>query len=382
MKKQQMTSLKCLVFLQREKPRSLRGGLGLNSQWGLTTRAWTELTHRNLFGWGRALVARGDSRIHFTQNTPFFGYELSGRYKEVFIPKYGYHGDVSLSRSQSLFKYSEANINFVRKTQLSFFVNKDISKYLGLKWNVFSFESSREACTTQDCPPNPQQITSTNFKFSWDMRNNIFNPSRGYSLSFLAEWASPFLGGNKEIAFIKADMNSSIYWSFLEDYTLGFVLKGGIISAIQKSQYIPVSRAFILGGQNSLRGYDGYIGGERIPRVKYAPIETANEALQLKNKESLENVVSSQYGLVKINFRFPIFEGFKGVLFYDLGAVLLKSSSQSLLDYGHSVGLGFRYQTFLIPIGLDIAYQLPPKECIRLENKECSYYRLHFSIGW
>ena len=90
----------------------------------------------------------------------------------------------------------------------------------------------------------------------------------------------------------------------------------------------------------------------------------------------------SQYNLLKLDFRFPVFEGFKGVLFYDIGTVYLGAKNNSLVDYGHSVGLGFRYQTFLIPIGLDIAYQLPPKECIRLENQSCAYSRFHFSIGW
>ena len=368
------------VFTERKK-RTLRGGLGFNSQRGLTTQTWTELTHRNLFGWGRALAARGNGQINLTQNGPFFGYEFSGRYKEVFIPRYAYQGNINLSHSKNLFKYSENNINFFKKTQLSFFIDKNISESLKLKWNVLSFESKKEFCTNQNCPENPQQIASTNVKFSWDKRNNIFDPSKGYLLSWLTEWADPFLGSDKNIAFIKTDINSYFYWSFLENYTFGFVLKGGMISTIQNRQYIPVDRAFILGGYTSLRGYDGHIEGERLPRKKYAPIESANTALQLK-KTKKENVINSQYGLVKINFRFPIFKSFKGLLFYDLGVVSLESASQQLWDYGHSAGLGFRYQTFLIPIGLDIAHQLSPKSCIKSEDNSCSHFRFHLSIGW
>ena len=123
-----------------------------------------------------------------------------------------------------------------------------------------------------------------------------------------------------------------------------------------------------------MRGYDGNIEGERIPRDQYAPIKTANEALKLKKRGRQENVLHSRYGLINIDFRFPLFEDFKGTFFYDLGMVYLKGKNQSLLDYGHSAGLGFRYQTFLIPIGLDIAYKLQPKDG--------SDYRFHFSIGW
>ena len=245
-----------------------------------------------------------------------------------------------------------------------------------------SFESRKEFCTTQNCPENPQQIASTNLKLSWDKRNSLFDPSKGYLLSWLTEWADPILGSDKKIAFIKTDINSYFYWSVFEDYILGLALKGGMIASIWNSRYIPVSRAFILGGYTSLRGYDGNIEGERLPRKKYAPIETANSALKLKKGDTQKNVTSSQYGLMKINFRFPLFEGFKGILFYDLGAVSLENIGQKLWDYGHSIGLGFRYKTFLIPIGLDIAYQLPPKECIRLKNNKCSYSRFHLSIGW
>ena len=365
------------VFTER-KARTLRGGMGLNSQRGLTTQAWTELTHRNLFGWGRALSARASGEVNFTRKSPFIGYELSSRYKEVFIPKYAYQGNVNLSHSKKLFKYSENNINFFKKTQLSFFIDKSLSESLKLKWNVLSFESRKEFCTHQKCPENPQQIASTDIKFSWDKRNNIFDPSEGYLLSWLTEWSSPFLGSDEKIAFIKTDIHSYFYWSFFTNYILGFVLKGGMISTVQNSRYIPVSRAFILGGYTSLRGYDGHIEGERLPRKRYAPIETANSALQLE-KAKAENVTSSQYGLMKINFRFPLYEGFKGLLFYDLGVVSLKSAHQKLWDYGHSIGLGFRYQTFLIPIGLDIAFQLAPKECA---SAKCSFSKFHLSIGW
>ena len=369
------------ALFKERKTKTLRGGLGLNTQRGLTTQAWTELTHRNLFGWGRALVARASSQINLTQG-PFFEYEFSGRYKEVFIPKYAYQGNVNLSHSKNLFRYLEDNINFVQKTQLSFFIDKNINKSLSLKWNVLSFENRKEFCTSYKCPENPQQIGSTNIKLLLDERNNIFDPSEGYLLSWMTEWATPILGSDKKIAFIKTDINSYFYWSFLKNYTVGLVLKGGVISTIQNSQYLPVSRAFILGGYSSLRGYDGNIEGERLPRKKHSPIETANEALKLKRGGLEKNVTNSQYVLMKVNFSFPVFKGFKGLLFYDLGAVYLKNSSQKLLDYGHSAGLGFRYQTFLIPIGLDIAYQLSPKECIQSNGGECSFSRFHLSIGW
>ena len=363
-----------IVFKER-KPRSVRGGLGINIERGWTTRAYSEMAYRNLFGWGRALIARGSGQVNWTQRRIFLEYEISGRYKEVFVPGYGYQGDISLTQSQNVFNYSVDNINFVKKTKISFFINKNVSDDLKVRWNTLSFENRREACTKTDCPENPQRIGSTGFNVVWDKRDNIFNPSNGILSSFNMEWASPFLRSSADISFIKAELENQLYRTFIKNYTLGLTVKGGVIQTMQGSQYLPVSRAFILGGQSSVRGYDGNIEGERIPNKTVAPIETANEALQLKKKDLLENVLFSSYGLLNTNFRFPILKDLKGVLFYDLGAVYLQSQSQKIWSYRHSAGMGFRYQTFLIPIGLDIAYKLQPKE--GLED-----YRLHFSIGW
>ena len=370
------------VLFQERESRSLKGGMGLNSQRNLTTRVYTELTHRNLFGWGRAFVTRGSGQISLTPSQPFLEFDLSARYKEIFIPGAGYEGDIGLSRSKSIFKYSEENINFVRKTLISFFINKKITDSFNLRWTLLSFENRIEDCTFGSCPSNPQRISSAGVQAVFDKRDNIFNPSEGYLFSYKTELASPLLGGSKDIGFFKLDLHNHFYFSFLADYTLGFVLKSGFLSRLQQSDNIPVSRAFILGGQSSLRGYDGNIEGARIPREEYTPIETANEALRLKTGGSIENVLRSQYNLFKLDLRFPLFKGFKGVLFYDIGTVYLGTENKNLVDYGHSLGLGFRYQTFLIPIGLDIAYQLPRRECIRLENESCAYSRFHFSIGW
>ena len=367
------------VLLKERKQRSLRGGLGVNSQRGFTTRAYSEVTHRNLFGWGRALVAKGSGQVNLAQKKPFLEYEISGRYKEVFIPGSGYQGDISLSQSKNVFKYSIDNINFVHKTQISFFINKKIKESLQIRWNTWSFENRREACTKKKCPENPQTIGSTGFNFVWDRRDNIFNPEKGYLSSLAINFASPFLGASKDISFVKLDFQNQFYWTFKNKYTVNFILNGGLISRMQDSQYLPVSRAFILGGQNSLRGYDGHIEGERIPGEDVAPIEGANEALKLKENNFIENVLSSYYGLSKLNFRFPIFKDFKALLFYDMGFVSLEGKQMQIPSFGHSIGIGFRYQTFLIPIGLDVAYILPPKQGVR-EDSEA--YRFHFSIGW
>ena len=113
-------------------------------------------------------------------------------------------------------------------------------------------------------------------------------------------------------------------------------LRGG---ALFSTRTIPVSRAFILGGQATIRGYDGHIKGERIPHARDVPIERANESLKL---EGSDFITSSQYGLVKLELRFPFFKSVKGLVFYDGGGVNLNAGSKnSLLALGHTAGFGF-----------------------------------------
>src|SRR5207248_9599322 len=64
--------------------------------------------------------------------------------------------------------------------------------------------------------------------------------------------------------------------------------------------------------------------------------------------------------------RFPIsvskrFEGLGGVLFYDGGNVYRRIGFNDLFsDWSHTVGFGFRYQTKVGPIRLDIGRNLRP----------------------
>ena len=360
------------IALRERKPRSIRGGIGLNSERSLTTRTYLEFSYNNLFGYGRSLTLNTSGQISLIELDPSLEYKISGRYKEVFIPGKNYEGNINISRSKDIFNYSEKNANAVHKDQLSFFINKSMGKNTNLTLNLFSFENRKESCINNDiCPENLQKIGSIGFTSQWDNRDNIFNPEKGVLFSLSGEWASPELGSSNDISFWKLYFQKQFYYHFLDAYTLAFAVKGGMI---RSQDTLPVSRAFILGGQSSIRAYDGNIEGDRIPSTEVSPIQTANEALKLNVNDYTEKVLESRYGLVKTELRFPIFKNFKGLLFYDAGLVYLKGNRNELTEYGHSAGIGMRFEIFLLPIGLDIAYKLPPKKG--------ADYRFHFSIGF
>ena len=413
------------VMLKERKRRSLKGALGLNTQRGLTGRIRSQISHNNLFGWGRSLSLGGDIELSRINKKYFFEYEILGKYGEVFSPSDNWRGDVNLSHSDRIFNYSARaqSANFVEKTNIGFFLNRKISKEFKMRWNIYSFENRQERCL-KACPGSSQQIAGSKFQLLWDGRDNIFDPSRGSLSSVSIETALPHLGSSREIAFVKGDVQSRWYVSLFKKATLGLALKGGWIGALQGQNDIPVSRAFILGGRDSIRGYDGRLEGARIPGPSKAHIESANSALKIRRRpnppppssqsslaggpaspslaekgaglsqaspQSLgflpcstedknifcEKAFESFYSLLNLELRFPLLENVKGSVFYDAGAVWMKGKkSGTVMDFGHSIGLGFRYQIFLLPLGLDIAYRIKPAE------GEKSRYNIHFSIGW
>ena len=370
------------VLLKERRRRSWKGALGLNTQRGLTARLRSQISHNNLFGYGRSLSLGGNGALSRIDKRLFFEYELSGKYGEVFSAGKNWRGNVNLSESKKLFNYSkdEKSADFVKKTNIGFFLNRRVGKDFKIQWNIYSFENRREDCPNKrSCVVGPQRIAGSKFQFLWDGRDNIFDPAKGGLSSFSLETALPQLGSSPEIAFVKSDLQSRWYWPLFKKATFGLALKTGMIGAVRGKQYIPVSRAFILGGRDSVRGYDGRLKGSRIPGPSKAHIESANSALKVLSHKgaSSENAHKSHYGLLNLEFRFPFLENVKGSFFYDVGGVWMKAKkSGTVFDFGHSLGLGFRYQVFLIPVGLDIAYRLKAVE------GEKSRYDIHFSIGW
>ena len=357
-----------LVSVKEKKLHDIRGGLGVNTKRTLTARAYGEYRHKNLFGYGRNFFGKISGQVDLI--SPVLEYEISGIYQEVFIPGKNIKGNIGLSRSHNIFSYTE-NINAVKRDQISFSIDKKFLPYLKSNIKLWDLEARKEICLDDpECPGRLRRIGSSHISLQYDRRDGIFNPKKGFFFSVKAEHSSPLIGSSPDIQFWKFNVSNQIYHSF-NDYVVAIELKGGIIFS---EQSIPVSHSFILGGQSSLRGYDGNVDGERIPNKALAPIKTANESLQLKIKKSTYKASSSQYALAKLELRFPLMKNIKGLIFYDAGLVRLAANENNRTNYGHSAGVGFRYEA-LVPFGVDIAYKLPPRP------SSLSNYRFHIAIG-
>ena len=360
------------VSVREKKSQDIRGGLGINTKRNLTGRAYGEYRHKNLFGRGRSFFGTISGQRNLIRLALPLEYEIAGIYKEIFVPGKGFTGLIGVSRSHNIFSYFTKEVNAVKKNQINFSVDKKFTRHLKAGFKLWDFESRRETCVNNpNCPTNLQRIGSSSISLKYDKREGVFNPTKGGVLSAKAEYGSPAIGSSLDIQFLKLDLSNQLYHS-ISDYIFAVGLGGGILFS---NRSIPASRSFILGGQSSLRGYDGEIEGERLPSAQIAPIQKANDPLQLKWGESLQPVSFSRYALIKLELRFPIMENIRGLVFYDAGFVHLSTEDNSAMDYGHSAGLGFRYETLFVPIGLDIAYKLPPRPTAK------SNFDFHVAIG-
>lgn len=201
--------------------------------------------------------------------------------------------------------------------------------------------------------------SSVRFSVTWDRRNNRLFPSDGFMQFASAEFAPSFLGGNFNFARYTAFSRFyfPIFWGlvFKTNATLGY------IQELDANNPLPISEQYLVGGINSLRGYQlasvsptTLIGSGTRPDAPVSPFVTGG------NKQFVLN----------LELEFPILAavGVRGVLFYDAGNAYSRDENffqdkQHSLPLGlfHSVGFGFRWFSPVGPLRFEWGIPLTPR---------------------
>jgi len=170
--------------------------------------------------------------------------------------------------------------------------------------------------------------------FSYDTRDNVFEPTSGWYHSFSLEKAGGFLGGDYDFTKYNLTLRAYISTKFIEDVVdissvkkitdnlskgvLALRAMGGIADTD-----LPSFAEYQVGGMNTLRGYDfGEFSGDK----------------------SL---------VFNVEYRFPLAENFQAVLFADWGQAWDYEESINFEDLKFGRGVGVRFDTPLGPIRLD-----------------------------
>lgn len=369
-----------IIQVEERKPRSVRFSLGVNTERTLTARGFVEFSNRNILGTGRHIFSRVKlqsniaKHIQLSSSEPeYLEHQASISYIEPFLFRSRFNGQINLSNSDQIFSHLQTNegdvTDIVESTQINFLLKRTINNFINLTWTILSWEGREKFTKTKNCQMSKNansnailcdndtlNIASTGISLSIDRRNNILSTSEGFLSQLFIEYSGPFyiINSSKETQFIKMEVKHFDFRPIFNNWVWVNSIHGGFITNINSLNTggFPVSRAFILGGVNSLRGFDGLIHGERVPDKNELPIDHSNALISSR---------ASFYMLLKTELRFSISTNFTGTLFYDGGIVTI-SGKKFEQPYRHSAGFGLRYKTPLGPIAGYIAFKIFPKE--------------------
>ncbi|MGB6606900.1 MAG: BamA/TamA family outer membrane protein [Atribacterota bacterium] len=170
--------------------------------------------------------------------------------------------------------------------------------------------------------------------FSYDTRDNVFEPTSGWYHSFSLEKAGGFLGGDYDFTKYNLTLRAYISTKFIEDVVdissvkkITDNLSKGVLALRAMGGMadtdLPSFAAYQVGGMNTIRGYDfGEFSGDK----------------------SL---------VFNVEYRFPLAENFQAVLFADWGQAWDYEESINFEDLKFGRGVGVRFDTPLGPIRLD-----------------------------
>ena len=151
------------------------------------------------------------------------------------------------------------------------------------------------------------------------------------------------------------EMKPWLVWA--NNLRLGFVTSFG-------GSHVPVSQRFFSGGSDSLRGFP--LNGAGPQGI--ATLCTQEDDPSTCTAQITVPIGGQQLFIINSEVRFPIplKKGLGGVIFYDGGNVYNRINLKRLFnDYSNTVGFGFRYQTPVGPVRIDIGRNLNPVPGLR-----------------
>ncbi|HRY29782.1 MAG TPA: outer membrane protein assembly factor BamA [Elusimicrobiota bacterium] len=219
-----------------------------------------------------------------------------------------------------------------------------ITEQLSLIHN-YSYEEVRiydiDSEHINDISPSEDITSSLTNGIVLDTRDNIFDASRGMRNSASVQVAGGPLGG--DMNFYKPQLSSALYVPTFWKFVFSLAGRGGYVRHFAPSKEVPISERFVMGGVDTVRGYDfGEIGPEDYGRV-----------MMVFNAE----------------YKFPIVQErnrtiLQGAFFADAGGSWSHADQVDLRigrqenQMRSGVGFGIRFKTPVFPIRLDWGYGL------------------------
>lgn len=319
-----------LTIEESERPIRFTAGLGYSSDEGF--RAQTGIKHRNFFGDLKTLSldakysqlkqeASGTITMPL-QNRGLLGGEI-GYTNEIFD---GYKTESTYEKVTAKYQDTPASV------------------MAGVLFDRIRTYASEDVATF---PNSVLFITSPLGEINIDTRDKPLEPTKGYWLN------AKLTGSLRSMALSDAtyfkSLLSGAYITSIDEHVFGAKLKWGTLRLYDGE--IPSSYRFYAGGMNSNRAY------------MYRELGPKNSNGDPVGFNALTEGT--------LEYRFPIYEEFRGVLFSDVTVASENTFADYINDVYWGVGVGFRYVTPVGPIAIDVG----------VDPDDLGQYAIHFRIG-
>ncbi|MDD2828338.1 MAG: BamA/TamA family outer membrane protein [Sulfuricurvum sp.] len=311
-----------------DKPVRFNIGLGYSSDEGIGTQIG--LKHRNFLGDLKTLSL--DAK--YTQVKQ----EASGILSIPLQERFTASGEVGYSNEQFSGYRSES---VFEKLTLK---HQDIPTSL-LTSVLFDQAKTYESTNTETFPNSNLFILSPMLEINYDTRNKMLEPTKGDWIN--AKVQGSMLSSISDATYFKSSLSGAHIQSFGEHVIAGR-LQWGTLRTYEGE--VPSAYRFYAGGMSSNRAYS---------YRELGPKDTNGDPIGFTSL--LEGT---------LEYRFPIYDPIRGVLFSDL----TYGSNNYIPDYSlpyWGVGAGLRYTTPIGPIAIDVG----------VNPTDYSQYTFHFRIG-
>lgn len=331
------------VRVRESAPRTLKLGVGYGSEESF--RATAQWRHRNFLGGARIL------RMLAKHSTEILPLQLQLELSQPYF--FNNKNDLLL---KPFFIWQDERSFEAKRLGLEATFNRQVTR----RTNVFlspRLEHNRVRSKTDSVT-----VETNKSVLSAGVRRNstdqLFSPTRGHISIFVVEEAGRFL--SSELNYFKFYTEHRLFKQLYPGHVFAARIFLGAMKPIRGSSATPVEERFFAGGNYSVRGWKRqFLGPQALSDSTKTPVPLGGDSV-------LEG---------SFEYRHPIYKNFTGAVFLDYGNVWQQWDGFDLLDLHYAVGFGLRYNTFIGPIRLDVAWKLnkQPLDTERLQ--------LHFSIG-
>jgi outer membrane protein insertion porin family len=200
--------------------------------------------------------------------------------------------------------------------------------------------------------------SAATMSLNYDTRDDRFAPSEGTYQSVGLEYAG--IGG--DLKYTKAVANARYYKKIFWDVVWRNNISYGYITANEDDKEPPFNQLFLLGGANSLRGFDFFsIGKRRKSEKTFTQLIGEGYSGEEADKLSRRPFGGTQQLYYNLEFQFPLINeaGVKGVVFYDIGYA---DDSLKLSDFRSNWGFGFRWFSPIGPLRFEFGFPFDRQE--------------------